>query len=238
MHSLLAATCSFLDQANSPPPSLRDILGAYNTRGDGDRDMLLALLNAKSAEDQVSPSHAPAPRHQTPIDPQRLASVAALQRTVLQLIDTHPPDPGSLAAPSGRSIHPPPTARPHRASPASSPHRRPASTSRQSRLRPATNSTLPPRKRTRASLSPASTSSSPIRPPAVRPDSEESPSPPSSSHDKALSSSPHSSKDSAEYSPRSRASMAIGSLLSSQRGSEGGVHGNRDPPLAQNCQPN
>jgi len=36
-----------------PPPSLREILGAYKAKGDGDRDMLLAMLNAKSAEDQV-----------------------------------------------------------------------------------------------------------------------------------------------------------------------------------------
>lgn len=35
------------------PPSLREILTAYRTRGDGDRDMLLAMLSAKTAEDQV-----------------------------------------------------------------------------------------------------------------------------------------------------------------------------------------
>ncbi|KAI0322296.1 hypothetical protein OF83DRAFT_1049666, partial [Amylostereum chailletii] len=35
------------------PPTLREILGAYRTRGDGDREMLLAMLSAKSAEDQV-----------------------------------------------------------------------------------------------------------------------------------------------------------------------------------------
>ena len=38
-----------------PPPSLREILGAYKSKGDGDRDMLIAMLNAKSAEDQVRP---------------------------------------------------------------------------------------------------------------------------------------------------------------------------------------
>jgi hypothetical protein len=37
----------------APPPSLREILGAYKSKGDGDRDMLIAMLNAKSAEDQV-----------------------------------------------------------------------------------------------------------------------------------------------------------------------------------------
>ena len=36
-----------------PPPSLREILAAYRTKGDGDRDMLLAMLNAKTAEDEV-----------------------------------------------------------------------------------------------------------------------------------------------------------------------------------------
>jgi hypothetical protein len=45
----------------APPPTLRDILGAYKARGDGDRDMLIAMLNAKSAEDQVR-----SPRNGTP----------------------------------------------------------------------------------------------------------------------------------------------------------------------------
>ena len=36
-----------------PPPTLREILGAYRSRGDGDREMLMAMLHAKSAEDQV-----------------------------------------------------------------------------------------------------------------------------------------------------------------------------------------
>lgn len=42
-----------------PPPTLREILEAYKARGDGDREMLLAMLNAKSSEDQVSPPMAP-----------------------------------------------------------------------------------------------------------------------------------------------------------------------------------
>lgn len=42
-----------LTPLQSPPPSLREILGAYKSRGDGDRDMLLAMLHAKSAEDNV-----------------------------------------------------------------------------------------------------------------------------------------------------------------------------------------
>ncbi|KAI0275107.1 hypothetical protein BC834DRAFT_946937 [Gloeopeniophorella convolvens] len=62
--SLLASTWQVLDQP--PPPSLREILGAYRSRGDGDREMLMAMLNAKSAEDQ------------------RIASVASLHRSMLE----------------------------------------------------------------------------------------------------------------------------------------------------------
>ncbi|KAG9088089.1 hypothetical protein FS749_002421, partial [Ceratobasidium sp. UAMH 11750] len=50
-----------------PPPTLRDILGAYAARGQGDRDMLIALLNAKAAEEA------------------RIAAVAALQQNILQM---------------------------------------------------------------------------------------------------------------------------------------------------------
>ena len=43
-----------------PAPSLREVLGAYRLKGDGDREMLLAILNAKAAEDQVCTSwHSP-----------------------------------------------------------------------------------------------------------------------------------------------------------------------------------
>ncbi|KAK7058308.1 hypothetical protein VNI00_001939 [Paramarasmius palmivorus] len=49
-----------------PPPTLREILTAYRTKGDGDREMLLAMLNAKAAEDQ------------------RLAQTASLQRAMLE----------------------------------------------------------------------------------------------------------------------------------------------------------
>ncbi|THH23111.1 hypothetical protein EUX98_g8066 [Antrodiella citrinella] len=49
--SLLTSTWHVLDQP--PPPSLREILGAYKAKGDGDREMLISMLNAKSAEDQV-----------------------------------------------------------------------------------------------------------------------------------------------------------------------------------------
>jgi len=73
--SLLASTWQVLDQP--PPPSLREILGAYRSRGDGDREMLMAMLNAKSAEDQ------------------RIASVASLHRSMLeyyQVSSRQPPE--------------------------------------------------------------------------------------------------------------------------------------------------
>jgi hypothetical protein len=47
----LQAAINAIDQA--PGPSLREVLGAYRLKGDGDREMLLAILNAKAAEDQV-----------------------------------------------------------------------------------------------------------------------------------------------------------------------------------------
>ncbi|CAE6426166.1 unnamed protein product [Rhizoctonia solani] len=50
-----------------PPPTLREILSAYSAKGEGDRDMLIALLNAKAAEDN------------------RIANVAKLQQQVIQM---------------------------------------------------------------------------------------------------------------------------------------------------------
>lgn len=49
--TLYSTSWSALD--GSAPPTLREILTAYKQKGDGDREMLLAMLNAKSAEDQV-----------------------------------------------------------------------------------------------------------------------------------------------------------------------------------------
>ncbi|KAK7468635.1 hypothetical protein VKT23_003140 [Stygiomarasmius scandens] len=62
--SLVASARSTLDQP--PPPTLREILAAYRSKGDGDRDMLLAMLNAKAAEDQ------------------RIAQSASLHRALLE----------------------------------------------------------------------------------------------------------------------------------------------------------
>ncbi|PCH33373.1 hypothetical protein WOLCODRAFT_147475 [Wolfiporia cocos MD-104 SS10] len=84
MDSLLTSAWHSIQQ--SPPPSLREILDAYRTRGDGDRDMLIAMLNAKSAEDQ------------------RIASVASLQRAMLDMYQpalhssAHPIPPLHLSA--------------------------------------------------------------------------------------------------------------------------------------------
>ncbi|KAB5593041.1 hypothetical protein CTheo_3506 [Ceratobasidium theobromae] len=58
---------AFQALSQAPPPTIREILGAYSAKGEGDREMLVALLNAKSAEDQ------------------RIAAVATLQQTVLQM---------------------------------------------------------------------------------------------------------------------------------------------------------
>jgi hypothetical protein len=53
--SYIIALFAWLIHPQPTPPSLREILTAYRTKGDGDRDMLLAMLNAKTAEDQVGP---------------------------------------------------------------------------------------------------------------------------------------------------------------------------------------
>lgn len=167
---LLVSSRNIIEQ--SPPPSLRDILGAYKAKGDGDRDMLLAMLNAKSAEDQ------------------RLAAVASLHRTLLDLSSLDHTAPSN----SSQSLLPP------------------SSYDRSSRYAPYPTdihvSRYPPRdsqyrlqpsaKRRRSSRSPPSHSD-------ARPSPRDFPPSPYSS----------SRSGSEEYSPRSRASMAIGSLLSS-----------------------
>ncbi|CAE6411401.1 unnamed protein product [Rhizoctonia solani] len=52
---------------NQPPPTLREILSAYSAKGEGDREMLIALLQAKAAEDT------------------RIANLAKLQEQVIQM---------------------------------------------------------------------------------------------------------------------------------------------------------
>lgn len=83
MKALIDASRSLLDQP--PPPTLRDILTAYKTKGDGDRDMLLAMLNAKSAEDQVRTFLLFVCFHGSHFSTQRIASSAALHRQMLEI---------------------------------------------------------------------------------------------------------------------------------------------------------
>lgn len=123
---------------------------------------------------------------------QRIAAIASLHRTLLDLYTTDAKIP---------------TAAPHQQYPLSSPcinspkdkrHTVELSNGHESALKSAPSSREPPRKRQRFSRSP---------PPSSHPSSRD------------LPPSPYSSRsDSEEYSPRSRASMAIGSLLSSGAG--------------------
>ena len=153
------------------------------------------MLNAKSAEDQVRLSSISGCLLLTPFRSQRLASAASLHKTLLEMsaADAWHPSP---SAPS----HPLPT-------PYSKHGQHPSDSSNgcfSPQLLPVVREppqlSQPPRKRQRSSHSPAS------------PHYELRTSHTSS---RDLPPSPYSSRsDSEEYSPRSRASMAIGSLLS------------------------
>ncbi|TFK41334.1 hypothetical protein BDQ12DRAFT_733633 [Crucibulum laeve] len=199
LRRILASAASVLDQ--SPPPSLREILGAYRAKGDGDRDMLLAMLNAKAAEDQ------------------RLASLASLHRSVLEVYQqtsesTLPPTRAPI---NGTYHYPTPSFNqsPHfseQRAPRKSHHPRSDSRSRSPypvhapvRDAPMSYHNEHPRKRHRSSRSPHSSHSA-IYESSHPSQHEQFPPSPYSASDRS---------DSAEYSPRSRASMAIGSLLSS-----------------------
>ncbi|KAF9014994.1 hypothetical protein BDQ17DRAFT_1340301 [Cyathus striatus] len=179
---ILANAANALDQ--SPPPSLREILGAYRAKGDGDRDMLLAMLNAKAAEDQ------------------RLASLASLHRSILEVYQQNAETPAQQHhAVNGNYHYPTPSftqsPRPcdQRPSRRSYQYRHPRADSR---------SRSPPRTLPHASSA---------RDPHMQYHNDHPRKRHRSSH------SPHPShsliSESAEYSPRARASMAIGSLLSS-----------------------
>lgn len=167
---LLVSSRNIIEQ--TPPPSLRDILGAYKAKGDGDRDMLLAMLNAKSAEDQ------------------RLAAVASLHRTLLDLSSLDHTAPSNSSQPL---LHPTSYDRSSRYAPYPTDIHVPRHPPRDSQY-----CLQPLAKRRRSSRSPPSHSD-------ARPSSRDFPPSPYSS----------SRSGSEEYSPRSRASMAIGSLLSS-----------------------
>ncbi|KAJ7666461.1 hypothetical protein B0H17DRAFT_1089882 [Mycena rosella] len=206
---IVSSASSVLDQP--PPPSLRDILGAYKTNGDGDRDMLLAMLNAKTAEDQ------------------RLASLAALHRTMLEVYHSPPPQlngsnhhyptPKFTQSPPRREARP--TTRHVYHNVSSGSHSPPPVRAALPSMRAASPKTDHRRKRARSSHSPPPPPPSRRREPLPDPHSELPPSPYSSS-----------GSDSAGYSPRSRGSMTIGSLLSS------GPHreGSGEPPLSDRRQ--
>ncbi|KAJ7630613.1 hypothetical protein FB45DRAFT_916054 [Roridomyces roridus] len=185
---VFSSASSVLNQM--PPPTLRDILGAYKANGEGDRDMLLAMLNAKTAEDQ------------------RIASMAALQRTMLEIYQQTAPlhMNGDVPPPSREPRHPRRTV--YRSVSRSPPEPRmplPA-------LGPRTEHR---RKRARSSRSPPP-SAAPRRHGSLH-DGQHSELPPS----------PYSSSgsDSAGYSPRSRTSMTIGSLLQESNSGEAGRAG-------------
>ncbi|KAJ7129987.1 hypothetical protein C8R43DRAFT_1025332 [Mycena crocata] len=197
---VVSSASSVLEQA--PPPSLRDILGAYKANGDGDRDMLLAMLNAKTAEDQ------------------RLASIAALHRTMLEVYQHAPPAQNNgIHHQYPPYTHSPPLRDSREARPPRSVYHHVSSGSRSP---PHTRVPLPPmrapspksehrRKRARTSRSPPPPHTSRSRHESLNdPPSELPPSPYSSS-----------GSDSAGHSPRSRGSMTIGSLLSSGPNREG-----------------
>ncbi|KAH9947717.1 hypothetical protein B0H21DRAFT_737744 [Amylocystis lapponica] len=223
MDSLLSSVWHALEQ--SPPPSLREILDAYRSKGDGDRDMLIAMLNAKSAEDQ------------------RLASVASLQRTMLDfyqaslrplppplvplhIADAHRHVHSGLAYSNSAHFPSPPydALQTHglpREEAAQSSHRRADSSvsavrdsqSPSDHSRPLA-SVHHTRKRRRVSPSPPRARGVPPR--AEPPSQNDTLAVPS--HDLPLPPSPYStsSTHSSGGSPRSRESMAIGALLSSQ----------------------
>ncbi|KAF8640408.1 hypothetical protein AX17_000075 [Amanita inopinata Kibby_2008] len=202
---LFVSAFSVLEQP--PPPSLREILNAYRAKGDGDREMLVTMLNAKSAEDQ------------------RIASIATLHRTVLEVYQANVVDARQNQDPPLHGVnvtHSYPTL-PHPHSPSfyeqknswrSSAHRR---TTSRSRSPPGSHAVIPP---IRDAPRPNLGAEQPRKRPRISQLSShvmyESH---TGSHRDHLPPSPYSSSgrsDSAEYSPRSRASMAIGSLLSSR----------------------
>jgi hypothetical protein len=168
--SILTSAVNQFNQ--SPPPTLREILTAYKERGDGDKAMLMALLQAKTAEDE------------------RIASMASLHRTVLDAYYRYP-------APGPSSYREQPSYSPHPHSYSSIAHAPPSPPHSYSSYSYA-------RKRSRYTDSP-SHSRSRSRSPVPRRDGTQS---------RCYSS---------KYSPRTQASMAIDSLLSSSSESTASV---------------
>lgn len=204
---------------------MHEILAAYTAKGDGDRDMLFALLNAKTAEDNVS--HRPrfnAFRSAADLCTQRMAADRNLRRTLLELYRTQPQS--STSAYSGQQhmlpqypLPSPPTSlyqqspTVHTQSPV--PRRRGSSTSSRSSDE---NLASPPLRKRRRSRSPHRSDYADYRSRALYDRTAPS------QHDTAAAfpASPYSSQSSSHHSggsPRSREAMTIGSLLSA-RGAE------------------
>ncbi|CAE6418370.1 unnamed protein product [Rhizoctonia solani] len=102
-----APDSTFQALSQSPSPTIREILGAYSSKGEGDREMLVALLNAKSAEDQ------------------RVAAMAALQQTTLQMQHSLAVAQAQAAAPQPPQQLPSPLSNPSPLMmPASAPYQR------------------------------------------------------------------------------------------------------------------
>ncbi|GJE87747.1 hypothetical protein PsYK624_038300 [Phanerochaete sordida] len=202
--ALLASTLRVLDQR--PPPTMHEILAAYTAKGDGDRDMLFALLNAKTAEDN------------------RMAADRNLRRTLLELYRAQPQSSSSaysgqhhmlpqypLPSPPTSLYQQSPTV--HTQSPA--PRRRASSTSSRSSDE---NLASPPLRKRRRSRSPHRADYVDYRSRALYDRTV------TSQRDAAapFPTSPYSSHPSSHHSggsPRSREAMTIGSLLST-RGAE------------------
>ncbi|KAG9017536.1 MCM DNA helicase complex subunit [Tulasnella sp. 427] len=89
VEAMSEASQVFVSDDVTPPPNLTEILAAYAQKGDGDRDMLLGILKAKSAEDQ------------------RIAAVATLHQTILQLQAAALAAPAIAAAGAGAGVPPP-----------------------------------------------------------------------------------------------------------------------------------
>ncbi|KIP11452.1 hypothetical protein PHLGIDRAFT_124854 [Phlebiopsis gigantea 11061_1 CR5-6] len=195
--ALVASTLRVLDQRAAP--SMHEILAAYTTKGDGDRDMLFALLNAKTAEDN------------------RMAADRNLRRTLLEICRS-----SSTPSPSAYGAHhlgiqqyplPSPPTTLYQQSPAiltQSPPRRRTTSSSSSRSS-GTDARSPHLRKRRRSRSPSRHDYRDYRSRASYEPHSDAPFPHS----------PYSSQSSSQHtgSPRSRETMTIGSLLTT-RGAE------------------
>ncbi|KAI0343964.1 hypothetical protein BDW22DRAFT_1355200 [Trametopsis cervina] len=202
-HALIASTFQTLDQR--APPSMHEILAAFTSKGDGDREMLFALLNAKAAEDN------------------RIAADRNLRRSLLEMYRTPHASSSAMYMPES-PMYPFPS--PPTSSYRESPHRSPRQNGRASRSpshssdeasyaesRKRRRSRSPDREyyaRRQGSLSAVTRSDAPLPP------------------------SPYSSASSQSSggSPRSRESMAIGSLLTASHERDTHAPSHRTEPQA------